>query len=139
MTGCLLDTNVLSELTRQTPHPGVLALLRDRNDLWLSSVVLYEVEYGLRLLPSGRRRSLLSATYESILVQYERRVLPLDRSAAEWAARLRASAQQAGRALDVGDALIAGTARAHDLVIATRNVRDFEGLDVGVFDPWAAS
>lgn len=91
------------------------------------------------MLPSGRRRSLLSATYESILVQYEHRVLPLDRSAAECAARLRASAQQAGRALDVGDALIAGTARAHDLTVATRNVRDFEGLDVEVFNPWAAS
>ena len=54
----------------------------------------------------------------------------------EWAARFRAQAQRSGRTLDLGDALIAGTAKTHDLAIATRNVRDFDALDVKVVNPW---
>ena len=56
--------------------------------------------------------------------------------AAVWAARFRAQARGLGRTLDLGDALIAGTARSHELTIATRNVRDFAGLDVNVVNPW---
>lgn len=136
MTGCLLDTNVLSEMTRQSPDPRVLSFLGQETDLWLSTVVIYEVEYGLRLLPSGRRRDLLTATYDSITGQYADHVLPLNRLAAEFAAECRATAHRAGRVVDVGDALIAGTALAHDLAVATRNVSDFEGLGAEVINPW---
>ena len=66
----------------------------------------------------------------------EDRVLPLDRMAAGWAVRFRADSHRSGRVLDPGDALIAGTARAHDLSLATRNVRDFGRLDIEVTDPW---
>ena len=62
--------------------------------------------------------------------------LPAERVGAEWAARFRAHAHHCGRRLDLGDALIAGTAKTHDLAIATRNVRDFDGLDVEVVNPW---
>ena len=72
----------------------------------------------------------------AFVAEYEDLVLPLDRMAAAWAARLRARAQRSGRVVDLGDALIAGTARAHDLSIATRNVRDFERMEVEVTDPW---
>ena len=64
------------------------------------------------------------------------RVLPLERMGAEWAAHFRAQAHRAGRVLDLGDALIAGTAKTHNLALATRNVADFEKLDLAVFDPW---
>ena len=56
MKGFLLDTNVVSEAARPVPSPGVMAFLADRNDLWLSVVVLYELEYGVALMPAGRRR-----------------------------------------------------------------------------------
>ena len=136
MTGCLLDSNVPSEMTRDDPHSGVVMFLRTRSDLWLSSVVIYEIEYGLRLLPWGARRSRLLAAQSSILAGYEARILPLDRVAAACAAEFRAQARRAGRTVDVGDALIAGTAKAHDLAVATRNIRDFQGMDIHLVNPW---
>lgn len=70
--------------------------------------------------------------------EYEDRVLTLDRTWAEWAARLRVQVQHSGYLLDLGDAFITGTAKAHDLALATRNVADFERLDIEVFNSWEA-
>ena len=61
---------------------------------------------------------------------------PLERNGAEWAAEFRVQAQSSGRTLELGDALIAGIARANDLAVATRNITDFNGLDVKVVNPW---
>ncbi len=136
MSGVLLDTNVVSELTRKAPAPPVIAFLSERDDLWLSALVLHELEFGLRLLPRGRRRDALRGVLSEFIRHYEDRVLPVDEKAAVWAARFRAEAREQGCPLDLGDALIAGTARAHDLSLATRNVRDFEGFDLPVTNPW---
>ena len=136
MTGFLLDTNVISELTRDDPDSRVARFLNDEGDLWLSSVVVYEMEYGLATLPQGRRAARLRALQANILAAFAGRLLSLDQSGARWAAEFRAQARRAGRTVDVGDALIAGTAKAHNLAIATRNVRDFQGMDIGIVNPW---
>ena len=136
MNGYLLDTNVVSELTNDVPFPAVVAFLAGRDDLWLASVVIHELEYGLQLLPEGRRRDRLLTSHLDILSRYGDRILPLDRAGAEWAASLRVEARRSGRTLDLGDALIAGIAKANNLVIATRNVRDFDGIGIEVFNPW---
>ena len=136
MTGFLLDTNVVSELTRGRPEPRVIAFLSEQADLWLSALVLHELEFGLELLPHGARRHELGSVLDEFVAEYEDRILPLDRMAAAWAARFRARAHRSGRVLDLGDALIAGTARAHDLSLVTRNVRDFDRLDIEVANPW---
>ena len=136
MTGFLLDTNVISELSRESPDPQVIRFLTAEGDLWLSSVTVYEMEYGLELLPHGRRLENLRTVQSDILAAFDDRVLPLDRNAAEWAARFRARSRQAGRPMDVGDALIAGIARANGLTIATRNVGDFESADLEIVNPW---
>ena len=75
MSRYLLDTNVVSELTRHSPAPQVVSFLSEQDDLWLSSIVVHELEYGLRLLPQGRRRSRLSELQSRILVAYEDRIL----------------------------------------------------------------
>ncbi|WP_420612453.1 PIN domain-containing protein [Candidatus Spongiisocius sp.] len=136
MNGFLLDTNVVSELTRDGPSPYVIEFLTDHDDLWLSSIVIHELEYGLRLLPAGRRQARLTAMVSSIVSIYEDRILTLDRIGAEWSARFRAQARRSGHTLDLGDALIAGAARANNLTIATRNVADFRDLAVHTFNPW---
>lgn len=136
MNGYLLDTNVVSELTNDVPHPAVVSFLAEHNELWLASVVVHELEYGLQLLPQGRRRNRLYSSHLEIVARYYDRILPLDRTSAEWAASLRAQAQRSGRTLDLGDALIAGIAKANDLTIATRNVRDFDGLGIPIVNPW---
>ena len=67
---------------------------------------------------------------------YGDRIVTLDRPSAEWAAEFRALARLRGRVMDLGDSLVAGIARAHGFVIATRNVADFEFSDLQVVNPW---
>ena len=136
MSGCLLDTNVISELTRDAPDLRVITFLADRDDVWVSSVLIHEVEYGIRLLPQGRRRDRLATMQAGILSAYANRILFLDRGGAERAAELRANARRSGRPVELGDVLIAGIAKAHDLAVATRNTADFELLGVDVVNPW---
>lgn len=136
MNGYLLDTNVISEVIRSTPHTRVVTFLAEHDDLWLSSIVIHELEYGLQRMAQGQRRSGLQDSLLGVIAEYEDRILPLERVGAKWAARFRAQAHRFGRTLDLGDALIAGTAKTHDLAIATRNVRDFDVLEVQVINPW---
>ena len=136
MSGFLLDTNVVSEAARLRPNARVMAFLADQIDLWLSPVVLHELEFGVQRLPEGRRRGHLRVSLAAFIGEFEDRILPLGRNEAEAAANLRAQAQRAGRVLTLGDALIAGTAQANQLRVATRNVTDFEVLDVQVANHW---
>ena len=137
MRGFLVDTNVVSEPMRDAPDPRVVAFLSRHDELWLSAIVLHEVAFGIALLPPGRRREAIEAALTAFVALYEDRILPLGRTEASHAAAMRARARRSGRVLDLGDALIAGTAAAHDLAVATRNVRDFQGLGLDVVDPWA--
>ena len=136
MSGFLLDTNVVSEMMKHRPSPQVTAFLARPADLWLASLVVHELELGLQLTPPGRRRNRLRGHISRLLRRYENRILPIDRASAEWAARFRANAVRSGRPPDLIDILIAGTAKAHNLAIATRNVRDFQGMDIHIVNPW---
>lgn len=138
MNGFLLDTNVVSETMRSSPDERVIAFLTGLDELWLSSILIHELEYGVQRLPRGQRRRALRSALRNVLTRYRDRVLDLDAGAAVWAARFRAQASGIGRTLELGDALIAGTARSHELTIATRDVRDFADLDVNVVNPWDA-
>ena len=135
MSGFLLDTKVISELTKDRPEAQVVAFLTEQQDFWLSAIVMHELEFGVELLPQGRRRERLRAAQAVVLNEYEDRIIPLGRAEAEVAAMLRAAARWAGRNL-YGDALIAGTAKVHNLCVATRNVGDFEDMDVEIMNPW---
>ena len=84
----------------------------------------------------GRRRDSLRDWLSDLVVEYADRILPVGRREAEWAALLRAQARRSGRVLRLADALIAGTARANDLAIATRNIRDFDNLGIAITNPW---
>ncbi len=136
MNGYVLDTNVVSELMRDDPGPMVLAFLLEKRGLWLTTVTIHELEYGLRLLPQGRRRSVHETKLARLVADYGDCILAVDCAAAEHAARLRVQARRSGRVMHLADALIAGCARANGLGVATRNVTDFEGLGVEVANPW---
>ena len=136
MTAFLLDTNVISELTKSAPNPGVIEFVAAEYDLWLSSIVIHEIEYGLQLLPSGQRRNRLYGIRDRLVSAYQDRILVVDQTSAEWAARFRAEARRLGRVIGLGDALIAGTAKRNSLTVATRNIADFEHFDVAVRNPW---
>ena len=83
MSGYLLDTNVISEIVRITPHPRMGAFFIDHGDLWLSSIVIHELEYGVQRLARGQRRSGLQSDLSRVIGEYEYRILPLERRGAE--------------------------------------------------------
>ena len=136
MSGYLLDTNVISELSKERPHPSVVAFLSERDDLWLSVIVIGELELGVQLLPEGRRRERLRDWLSRLLTDFDRRVLPIERRDAEWAASFQARVHRGGGMLQLADALIAATAKSNNLTVATRNVKDFIGLDIAIVSPW---
>ena len=136
MSSYLVDTNVVSELVKRSPHPAVVNFLSAQNDLWLSVIVVEELELGVRLLPEGRRQDGLKGWLSKMMEDFDQRVLPVGTPEAVWAATLQARAHREGRVLELADALIAGTAMTNNLSVATRNVVDFDSLGVGVINPW---
>lgn len=135
----ILDTNVLSELMRRVPDPAVLAWL-DRQppmSIWITTITLFECQFGLALMPIGRRRQALETSFAALLAEdLDKRVLAFDTEAAAQAATLAAQRQLAGRPVDIRDTQIAGIAQSRRATLATRNLNHFEGLSVPVVNPW---
>ena len=137
----VLDTNVVSELMRPVPNPAVLAWVDAQSDrhLWLCSVVVSELLYGLARLPMGSRRAQLTQAFEAMLAEdFAGRVLAFDLPAAVVYADLLSTREQQGQPLAMADAQIAATCLAHGARLATRNVRDFEGLGLSWVNPWTS-
>ena len=135
MSGFLPDTNVISELTRQRHDPQVIRFLSEQSDLWLSVIVIHELHFGIQIMPNGQRRERQMSANQAFITRFRGRILPVDATVSEWAARFRSQAQHSGKTLHLGDAIVAGTAKAHDLIVATRDA-DFDGLDVETVNPW---
>jgi predicted nucleic acid-binding protein len=127
---------------RKVPDEPVVAWLdrQPAESIWITSITLFESRLGLALLPAGRRRRLLEAAFDRLLVDdLENRVLDFDSAAANQAAALAVERQAAGRPADMRDTQIAGIALARRATLATRNLRHFEDLRVPVVDPWSAA
>jgi toxin FitB len=135
----LLDTNVLSEVTKPRPNEGVLRWLHelDEDSTFISIASIAEIRRGIALMDAGRRRDALDEWLTHELPQrFENRVIPVNAPVA-WAwGDLMALARRTGRGLASMDGLIAATAVAHRLTLTTRNTKDFEGLVTDIFDPW---
>jgi len=142
MSGFLLDTNVLSEFNRRgDPNPRVKQWLEaaDPGSLYASVLTLAEIRFGVELLPTSKRRTLLEEWLDRDLpAWFDGRVLPVDRSIADRWGVLRAQAQMKGRPLSVVDGLLAATALEHGLTIVSRNVGDFGSIGLPVVNPWEA-
>jgi len=140
MTGFLLDTNVPSELTRPKPDPRVEEWLDDADDdqLFFSVVSLGEICKGLAVLPAAsRRRAELQQWLDGTLRPwFAGRILPLTERIAERWGHLAGEGQLKGKPLKVADGMIAATALEHDLMLVTRNVKDFARLGARIFNPW---
>ena len=137
----LLDTNVLSELMRTRPSSVLIEWLDALapEDIWTTSVSVFEVGFGLALLEEGRRRRAMVDAFETLLEEdLQGRIAAVDVAAADAAAVLAADRRRAGRTVDFRDTLIAGVAVARRAAVATRNVRHFQDIGIAVLDPWAA-
>ena len=134
----LVDANVLSELTREAPDPRVVRWLREHErDLVVSPIVLGEIEYGILLLPSGKRRARLQHWFSQGIQRIHS--LELDQAVAAVWARMLVKLKKAGAAMPIKDSLIAATALAHQLTVATRNTRDFRNAGVALVNPFVVS
>lgn len=136
--GFLLDTNTVSETVRKLPDASVMDWLDsiDAQQLHVSVLTLGELHKGVLTLADARRRDRLTQWLATTLpAWFGDRVLSIDTAVAtRWAQLLAA----AGRPLPAIDSLLAATALHHDLVVVTRNVRDFDFPDLAVHSPWSA-
>ena len=136
----LLDTNVISALMQSRPDPGVVAWLDGlrAEDVWLPSLVVFELRYGVAALPAGQRRQRLHQGLEQLLEQVvQDRIAPLDGLAASRAAGLAAERKERGRPVDLRDTLIAGIALAWGARLATGNTCDFSDTRIELVNPFA--
>ncbi len=137
----MLDTNVVSEAMRIVPDPGVLRWLNESetSDLYLSTITIAEVSYGLQILPEGRRRDAISERFEQFVNRgFSHRVLSFDEPAAFVYGEIMARTKKIGRPMSVPDGQIAAIAKTHNLVVATRNTGDFEPTGMELVNPWGA-
>ena len=136
----LLDTNVVSELMRPSPAPGVLAWVNAQpsSELWLCSVVVAELLYGVARLPDGARKRHLAVAVEAMVIEdFASRTLPFDLEAAVAYAQLVAQREREGMPIAMADAQIGAICAVHGAALATRNQRDFAKLGLTLVNPWA--
>jgi predicted nucleic acid-binding protein len=138
VSGYLVDTNVISELRRPSPHRSVAAWLASTDDalLYVSVLTLGEIRQGIDTSPDAAKRAALELWLVDLLEQYADRVLPIDLAVAERWGRIGAAARAARRSLPVIDALLAATAMHHALTVVTRNVAHIAPTGAAVLDPW---
>lgn len=133
----LVDANILSEPTKPAPDDRVLAWLGNNDSqLATSSVVMGELEYGILLLPAGRRRTRLQHWFAEGARRI--RVLDFDANCASAWAGMIARMKKKGLAMPIKDSLIAATALSHGLVVATRNTGDYRHAGVALVNPFEA-
>jgi predicted nucleic acid-binding protein len=139
VSGFLLDTNIPSELIRTRPDPRVekWVYAQDEQSLHLSVVSIGELRRGFVILPASKRRTELERWFENdLLPRFQGRILAVTQPIADRWGVMDGQCQLKGTPLNTADGMIAATAMEHGLTIVTRNVRDYAGLGVQVFNPW---
>ena len=135
----LLDTNVVSEPLKLSGDAGVMIWIDAQiiETLFLSTISLAELRFGIAALPPGKRRDTLHSSLEQrILPLFAGRILPFDSAASEAYATLRARARAEGKAISSADGYIAATAITPGLIVATRDTSPFEAAGLNVINPW---
>lgn len=135
----VLDTNVISELTRRSPAPGVVSWLDSlaATEVLTTAITAAELLYGVARLPSGHRKNELAAAIHGLLSDdFGSRILPFDEDAAAHYAEIAAARDRLGRPVGRADAQIAAICRAARATLATRNIADFEETGIELLNPW---
>jgi predicted nucleic acid-binding protein len=132
----LVDANVLSEGTKKAPDAGVVDWLRNhKKEIAIDPVILGEIRFGILMLPLGKRRRKLEDWFERGVRNVV--CVPWDSEIALRWAQLLADLRLAGTSMSVKDSLIAATALEHDMIVATRNEKDFRKAKVGIVNPFS--
>lgn len=136
----VLDTHVISEAMKPEPHPAVRAWLNAQaaETLYLSSVTLAELLFGIAALPAGKRKDMLAKALDGLLGLFRDRVLPFDTDAARHYAELAVMARTGGRDFPTPDGYIAAIAASRGFIVASRDTAPYEAARVTVINPWEA-
>jgi predicted nucleic acid-binding protein len=135
----LLDTNVVSEPLKATGNSNVLAWIDEQmiETLYLSTISLAELRFGIAALPQGKRRDTLYSSLEQrVLPLFAGRILSFDAPASQFYATLRSRARAAGHAIATADGYIGAIAATHGFAIATRDTSPFDAAGLAVINPW---
>ncbi len=136
----ILDTNVVSEFMTSPPAGPVLNWLnaQDTASLYLSTITIAEIGFGLGVMSSGKRRRLLHERFEQfVAAAFDQRILPFDEDAARIYGKILAYRQEIGRPMSTFDGQIAAIARSRGLAVATRNIKDFEECQIALVNPFS--
>jgi predicted nucleic acid-binding protein len=134
----VLDTNVISEAMKPEPNPVVRTWLNEQvaETLYLTSVTLAEVLFGIAVLPVGRRRNTLTSALDGLLELFGDRVLPFDTDAARHYTALAVAARNAGRGFPSPDGYIAAISASRGFIVASRDTSPYAAVGLRVVDPW---
>lgn len=135
----IVDTNVVTETMRPSPEPAVVSWWnrQETSTLFLTSITIGEIRYGLRIMPQGRRRLQLEQGFERILVEaFAGRILPFDEEAARRYGEVMGRCKEIGRPIGVLDGQITSIALANGCAVATRNVKHFADCGVEIVNPF---
>lgn len=135
----VLDTNVISEMMRPVPDPGVTAWLAAQEPFYLATttITIAEIQRGISRLPSGRRRKSLEERFSAFIEDaFPGRLLAFEKEAAYACGEVSAARERKGLHADVVDMMIAGIVKIAEATLATRNTRDFETCGIALANPW---
>lgn len=137
----ILDTNVISELTRPVPDSGVIAWLDSLppEEAAITAITAAELRYGVRRMPDGRRKTELSEAVSALInTDFRGRVEAFDVLAADQYADVVTARERAGKPIGISNAQIASICRVLNAALATHNTSDFTGTGVNLINPWKA-
>ena len=135
----ILDTNVVSEFMTSPPDAAVLNWLnaQETTSLYLSTITIAEIGFGLNAMPPGKRRRLLQERFEQfVATAFDQRILSFDQDAARIYGEILGHRREIGRPMSNFDGQIAAIARSRDFGLATRNVKDFEECQILLVNPF---
>ncbi|MFZ2956909.1 MAG: type II toxin-antitoxin system VapC family toxin [Candidatus Ozemobacteraceae bacterium] len=134
----LIDTCVVSELVK--PHPNKMLLnwmnITPSDRLFLSVITIGEIRKGLTKIPNSKRKDSLTEWLNTLIEDYQDRILPIDLTVAENWGEMLGLAEKMGMPMSSMDSLIAAVARANNLVLVTRNESDFKASNIPIINPW---
>ncbi len=135
----ILDTNVVSEILKETPDPSVFAWVHGKNfsEFALSVISLAEIKYGFKKLPAGKRKAILENKFNKFLKRgFKNTILSFTEVEAEIYASLSAKRRALGLSVQELDMMIGATTLANNAMLATRNTKDFTSCEITLINPW---
>ena len=137
----IVDTNVISEAMKPLPNAQVIEWLNNQETmhLFLTTITIGEIAYGLQVLPESKRRRALQQTFDQLVGNaFTNRILPFDEQSARLYGEIMANRRKIGRPLAIADGQIISIAQNQGFAIATRNAQDFADCNVRVINPFPA-